>query len=73
MVGATDHATLLKQVNLKDQELEFLSPKNEEGFHQDTLFQARVTGDGLAGTASSPEGSESGRVAYRNIVITPVE
>jgi len=57
MVGVTDHATPLKQVEMKDQELDFLSPKAEEGYQQDTLFKAKVSGDGLAGTATLPDGT----------------
>src|SRR6516165_10549645 len=32
MVGLTDHATQLKKVDLKNGEIEFVSPKGEEGF-----------------------------------------
>jgi hypothetical protein len=41
MVGVSDHATELKTVDLKDGELEFLSPKGEEGFRDDTLFNGK--------------------------------
>lgn len=56
MVGLTDHAAPLKKVEMKDGELEFLSPKGEEGFSGDTLFAGRVMGSQLAGTATSPNG-----------------
>jgi hypothetical protein len=57
MVGTTDHATELKKADLKDGEIEFLSPKGEEGFSDDTLFKGRLVGGQLVGTASGPKGT----------------
>ncbi len=57
MVGLTDHATELKKVDLKGGEIEFLSPKGEEGFSDDTLFKGRLVGGQLVGTTSSPNGT----------------
>src|SRR5215470_10974245 len=57
MVGPSDHATELKKTDLKDREIEFLSPKGEEGFSDDTLFKGRPVGNQLAGTASGPNGA----------------
>jgi len=57
MVGLTDHATELKKVDLKKGEIEFLSPKGEEGFKDDTLFKGKLVEGQLAGTASSPNGT----------------
>lgn len=57
MTGVTDHATPLAKVELKDGEIQFLSPKGEEGFSEDTLFKGRVAGSRLVGTASSPNGT----------------
>ena len=54
MVGLTDHATELKKVDLKEGEIEFFSPKGEEGFSEDTLFKSKLVGGQLVGTASSP-------------------
>lgn len=56
MVGVSDHATPLSQVKLNGNQLEFLSPKGEEGFGQDTLFKGQAAGDQLEGTASGPGG-----------------
>jgi hypothetical protein len=57
MVGLTDHATQLKKVDLKNGEIEFLSPKGEEGFSDDTLFKGKLAGGELLGTASTANGT----------------
>jgi 3-keto-disaccharide hydrolase len=57
LVGVSEHATRLKKVSFKNGELEFLSPKEEEGFSQDTLFKGKVEGGRLVGTASGPDGT----------------
>ena len=41
MVGLTDHAAELKKIDFKNGEIEFLSPKGEEGFSEDTLSLRR--------------------------------
>jgi hypothetical protein len=56
MVGVSDHATPLGKVELKGGELEFVSPKDEEGFSADTTFAGRISGGRIAGTASSTAG-----------------
>jgi hypothetical protein len=57
MVGVSDHATELKKVDFKNGEIEFLSPKEEEGFSEDTLFKGKLAGGQLVGTASTPNGT----------------
>ncbi|MBZ5562035.1 MAG: DUF1080 domain-containing protein [Acidobacteriia bacterium] len=57
MVGVTDHATPLKKVEFKNGQIEFLSPKGEEGFSADTTFKGKLVGGGLVGTTSSPDGT----------------
>jgi hypothetical protein len=57
MVGVSDHATPLAKVEFKDSELEFLSPKEEEGFSDDMQFKGKLQGDELVGTVSSPDGT----------------
>ena len=57
MVGLTDHATELKKVDFKNGEIEFFSPKGEEGFREDTLFKGRLADGQLVGTASTPNGA----------------
>jgi hypothetical protein len=57
MVGLTDHATELKTADLKDGQIEFVSPKGEEGFSDDTTFKGKLVGGKLVGTASTPGGT----------------
>ena len=57
MVGVSDHATELKTADFKDGQIEFLSPKGEEGFGDDTLFKGRLVGGRLVGVTSSPNGT----------------
>lgn len=56
LVGVSDHATPLRKVEIKGGEIEFLSPRGEEGFSQDTLFKGRPVGGQLVGTTTSPNG-----------------
>jgi len=57
MVGVSDHATPLAKVEIKEGEIEFLSPKGEEGFADDTLFKGKLVGSQLVGFATSPNGT----------------
>ena len=57
MVGVSEHATPLAKADIKEGEIEFLSPKEEEGFAIDTLFKGKLVGGQLVGTASSPGGT----------------
>jgi hypothetical protein len=66
MVGVSDHATPLKKVEVKEGEIDFLSPKGEEGFNVDTLFKGKLVGGRLVGTANGANGTSwpwSGRPA----------
>jgi len=66
MVGVTDHATPLHKVEFKGGEIDFLSPKGEEGFNVDTLFKGKLIGGRLVGTANGANGTSwpwSGRRA----------
>ena len=47
MVGISDHATPLPRVELKEGEIEFVSPKGEEGFSEDIVFKAKLVGGQL--------------------------
>ena len=53
LVGPTDHATPLKQAEIKNGELAFVSPKGEEGFDADTTYKAKVAGGRLVGTVTN--------------------
>jgi hypothetical protein len=57
MVGVSDHAMELRKVYLNNEVLEFLSPRGEEGFNEDTMFRAKSAGGKLTGTASSANGT----------------
>lgn len=71
MVGLTDHATELKKVDLKDGEIQFLSPKDEEGFSSDTLFKGKFVGGQLVGTATSTDGSSCPWTGRRAPLLKP--
>lgn len=57
MVGVTDHATPLKTFTVKDTEVEFVSPKGEEGFPADMTFKGKLTGGHLVGIVSGSNGT----------------
>jgi Domain of Unknown Function (DUF1080) len=57
MVGVTDHATPLKKFTVKGADLEFVSPKAEEGFKADMLFKGKLSGHELVGTVTDPAGT----------------
>lgn len=54
-VGITDHATPLKQAEMKDGKLVFVSPKGESGFPADTTYTVERKGAQLAGTVANSE------------------
>jgi hypothetical protein len=56
MVGTSDHATPLATPQVKDGEIEFVSPKGEEGFSEDTTFKGKLVGGQLTGTATGTSG-----------------
>lgn len=57
MVGVSEHATPLLKVEIKAGEIEFLSPKEEEGFADDTLFKGKLVDGQLVGSTTSPNGT----------------
>jgi len=57
MVGTSEHATPLAKVQVTDGEIEFVSPKGEEGFSEDTTFKGKLVGGQLAGTATGSGGT----------------
>lgn len=54
-VGVTDHATPMKGAEVKDGQLTFVSPKNEEGFPVDTTYSLKRSGNRLVGTVTNSE------------------
>ena len=57
MVGITDHATPLKTASVKGTDIEFVSPKGEEGFPADMTFKGRLASGHLTGTVAGPAGT----------------
>ena len=57
MVGVTDHATPLQKFKLNGDDVEFVSPKAEEGFAADMVFKGKVAGPELQGTVTDPTGT----------------
>jgi hypothetical protein len=57
MVGITDRAMPLAKVELKEGEIEFLSPKGVEGFAEDMMFKGKLVGGKLVGTTTSSSGT----------------
>jgi 3-keto-disaccharide hydrolase len=57
MVGLTDHATPLARVQMKEGQIEFVSPKGEEGFSEDMEFKGTVVGGQLVGTTTGSSGA----------------
>lgn len=58
-VGVTDHATRMKQAEIRNGALSFVSPKGEEGFPLDTTYTLKPAGVVLRGTVSNTENSWS--------------
>jgi hypothetical protein len=56
MVGVTDHATAIQKFNVHANEIEFVSPKGEEGFANDMNFKGKLVGDKLEGTVTDVVG-----------------
>jgi hypothetical protein len=57
MVGPVGNARPLPKVQIEGEEIEFVSPKEEEGRKEDMVFHGKLSGDGLVGTTTGPDGS----------------
>jgi hypothetical protein len=57
MVGVSEHATPLKTFSIKGSEIEFVSPKGEEGFPADMIFRGKLSGHELVGKVTDPAGT----------------
>ena len=55
-VGVMDHAVPPKDLKINGPEIQFVSPKGEEGFADDKLFKGKVVGDKLVGKVSDAAG-----------------
>jgi hypothetical protein len=56
MVGAVGNARPLPKAGVNHGEIEFVSPKEEEGRKQDMVFRGKLEGDRLVGTTTGPDG-----------------
>lgn len=56
MVGVTDHATPLQKFEIKGGDIEFVSPKAEEGFPNDMSFKGKLVDQKLEGTVTDSAG-----------------
>jgi hypothetical protein len=57
MTGVTGNARRLPKVEFQGGQIEFLSPKDQEGFSQDALFKGRLVRGQLVGSTTSPDGA----------------
>jgi len=56
-VGRWGHARLLPMVAIADDKIQFVSPKEEEGSKSDLVFDGKLSGETLSGTAKGPDGA----------------
>ena len=56
-VGVMDHAIPPKGLQINGSEIQFLSPKGEEGFADDKVFKGKIVGDKLVGRVSDAGGA----------------
>ena len=57
MVGITDRAMPLPHAELKEGEIEFLSPKGVQGFAEDMMFKGKLVSGQLVGTTTGSSGT----------------
>jgi 3-keto-disaccharide hydrolase len=57
MVGRWGHARELPSAEIRNDQLRFVSPKEEEGRAKDMVFEGRLSGQALVGTTSGPDGA----------------
>ena len=58
LVGVMDHATLLKTADVKGTDIQFVSPKGDEGFANDMFFKGTLKGDQLEGIVTDVAGDK---------------
>ena len=58
MTGRWGHARPLPKVEILNDHIMFVSPKEEEGAKEDMAFNGRLAGNTLAGTVNGPDGTE---------------
>jgi hypothetical protein len=57
MVGETGNARPLPSVKVEGEQVEFVSPREEEGRKEDMVFRGKLQGGRLLGKTTGPEGS----------------
>jgi len=65
MVGVTDHANSLQNFRLHGSEIQFVSPKGEEGFPHDLQFKGKLVGGEIHGIVNGTPGEEWRWVGFR--------
>jgi hypothetical protein len=65
MVGVTDHANSLQDFRLHGSEIQFVSPKGEEGFPHDLQFKGKLVGGEIHGIVNGAPGEEWRWVGFR--------
>ena len=58
MTGRWGHARPLPKVEILNDHIMFVSPKEEEGAKEDMAFNGRLAGNTLAGTVNAPDGTQ---------------
>jgi len=71
MVGVTDHANSLQNFRLHGSEIQFVSPKGEEGFPRDLLFTGRLVGGEIHGIVNGAPGEEWQWKGFRAPALKP--
>jgi hypothetical protein len=57
MVGRWGNARPLPKIEIKNGQLTFVSPKEEEGRRDDMVFTGKLVGEALSGTTTGPDGA----------------
>jgi hypothetical protein len=57
MVGRWGNARPLPKIAITGEQIEFVSPKEEEGLSNDMVFKGKYAGGSLAGTTTGPDGA----------------
>jgi len=58
MTGRWGNARPLPKVEISNDQILFVSPKEEEGAKEDMMFKGRLSGKTLAGTVNGPDGTQ---------------
>jgi hypothetical protein len=72
-VGRWGNARQLPKIEIQGESIQFVSPKEEEGSKTDLVFQGKMTGNVITGTASGPNGAPWIWTARRAPVLPPPE